>query len=314
MKYVPIRLSTVKPDVPLSFDVYVFFKEHYLQYIHKGNPIPGEKVDKMKNKNIKKLFIDHTQEDLYQAYLDNLLEEVAKNPSMATQEKVNVVNDASSTAIEKMQEDPGNAKNYKKVAKAAQSLREILTNDPQVLALLFDCRDEENPLVQHALNTSALSIKLAMKKKIKGEQLDFLSIASFLHDVGIPKLPGDYTALFMKREKELTNEEKKIYFNHPHVAAEYLKDKPYCHPEILDLVIKHEEKISGEGYPEGLQKLSPIQEILSLVNAFDKRITCQKMSIKEALNELQVDELGNYPLALIQTFKDVLKEEMLLSI
>lgn len=74
-----------------------------------------------------------------------------------------------------------------------------------------------------------------------------------------------------------------------------LADRPYVNKNILELVANHEEVLSGLG-PNKKKKLTKIEEILSLVNNYDKRIITNKTSPQQTLKDMMIDELGNYSL------------------
>jgi len=68
----------------------------------------------------------------------------------------------------------------------------------------------------------------------------------------------------------------------------------------------HEEKLSGNG-PLGFRKLGKLEEILSMADCFDKKITANKMTKNEAIKEFMLDELGNYGLELMNAFKKMVR-------
>jgi HD-GYP domain-containing protein (c-di-GMP phosphodiesterase class II) len=92
-----------------------------------------------------------------------------------------------------------------------------------------------------------------------------------------------------------------------------LQDRPYVNAQILELVINHEEVLSGTG-PNKKKKLSKLEEVLSIVNNYDKRTIVTKLSPAQTIKEMMIDELGNYNLDLINKFKEVLKSEGILDL
>lgn len=79
----------------------------------------------------------------------------------------------------------------------------------------------------------------------------------------------------------------------------------------MELVLNHEEVLSGSG-PNKKKKLSLPEEVLSLVNNYDKRVLTTKLPPAQVIKEMMIDELGNYDLELINKFKKVLQAEGLL--
>ena len=50
---------------------------------------------------------------------------------------------------------------------------------------------------------------------------------------------------------------------------------------VLSIVHTHEEKLSGMGFPRGVKKLSPAEEIVSLCSSYDRLVTCLDGDPKE---------------------------------
>ena len=311
MDYTPLRISTVKPLRSLTFDLYIYFKDQYLCYAHKGGQLSEEKFQKLKTQKIAKFYITEADEVNYQKFLDALLSETMANPNIALDEKVSMVEGAASSAVERMQKNPTESA-FRATEKAAKSLRHIISNNPDALKKIFGKKVEKNEeIIKHSLNVCALAVKLAEVKKCSEKELDDLGTAALIHDIGITTMHKDDIPLFNKPKKLLTNEDKRLYYLHCKDAANILKDKSFVTPAILELVINHEEVQTGLG-PNKKKKLSLLEEILSLVNNYDKRIITNKTTPTQTLKDMMIDELGNYELSLLNDFKKVLQKEGLL--
>ena len=87
MKYVPVRLTTLKSQIPFTFDVYVKLPHKYLLYVRKGDDIESESKKRLKKKKVKKLYIEDADEEAYQTYLDKCLESYMEDPNATTEDK-----------------------------------------------------------------------------------------------------------------------------------------------------------------------------------------------------------------------------------
>ena len=108
--------------------------------------------------------------------------------------------------------------------------------------------------------------------------------------------------LSINTAKELT-----AYKTHPGKSVEALQDKSFAEKDVLELILTHEENISGQGFPNGLTKLNPAQEVLSLCAFYDREVTCLGKDPEEVYNSLMIDQLGNYHLDLLKKFKSFIK-------
>lgn len=312
MEFTPLRITTVKPLRDLTFDLYILFKEQYLCYAKSGEQLTEEKFSKLKAQKVAKFFITENDELNYQKFLDALLDETLSNPNLDVQSKVTMAEGAAESAVERMQRDPGSESAYRATEKAAKSLRVVILNNPDALKKIFGKKAEKNDeVIKHSLNVCALSVKFAEILKCSEKELDDIGTAALIHDIGLTNLAKKDIELFHKPKKLLSHDDKRVYYMHTKDASALLKDKAYVTPAILELVINHEEVQSGLG-PNKKKKLSLSEEILSLVNNYDKRTITNKTSPAQTLKDMMIDELGNYDLKLLNEFKRVLQTEGLL--
>jgi HD-GYP domain-containing protein (c-di-GMP phosphodiesterase class II) len=312
MDFTPLRISTVKPNRNLSIDLYIFFKEQYLCYSKRGDKLSDEKYHKLKLQQIAKFFITESDEINYQKFLDELLSETINSETTTVEEKVTVVEGTCNSAVERMQKDPGSESAYRMNEPAANSLRQVVLVNPDALKKIFGKKVEKNEeIIKHSLNVCAFAVKLGEIMNLNEKELDDLGTAALIHDIGITQMNKDDIQLFYKPKKVLGHEDKRVYYLHCKDAKSLLQDKPYVNAQILELVINHEEVLSGQG-PNKKKKLTKSEEILSLVNNYDKRILTSKLTAAQAIKEMMIDELGNYELDLLNKFKQVLQKEGIL--
>lgn len=313
MDFTPLRISTVKPLKSLTFDLYICFKEQYLCYVKKGEQLSEEKYSKLKLQKVAKFFITETDEHNYQSFLDSLLSETLNDSTLQVSAKVAMVEGAASSAIERMQKDPGSQSAYRMTESAAKSLRQVIKSNPEALKTLFGKKVEKNEeLIKHSLNVCALAVKLAEMLRATEQELDDLGTAALIHDIGITKMSADDMLLFNKPKRDLTPDDKRVFYQHTKDIKPLLQGNPYVNPAILELVINHEEVLSGSG-PNKKKKLSKLEEILSMVNNYDKRMLTNNTTPIQTLKDMMIDELGNYSLDLLNDFKKVLQSEGLLA-
>lgn len=312
MDFTPLRITTIKPNRLISFDLYIFFKDQYLCYTKNGDLLTDEKYQKLKTQKIAKFFITESDEVNYQKFLDTLLEETINSANVSIEEKVTMVEGAATSAMERMTKDPKSESAYRMTESAAKSLRQVVLGNPDALKKIFGKKVEKNEdIIKHSLNVCALSVKLGEFLKFTDQELDDIGTAALIHDIGLTQMNKTDMELFYKPKKLLSHEDKRVYYLHTKDAMTILKDRPYVNPQILDLVFNHEEVLSGAG-PNKKKKLTPSEEVLSIVNNYDKRLISSKVPAAQAIKEMIIDELGNYDLELINKFKEVLKKEGLL--
>lgn len=306
--YTPVRITTIKAERQVPFPVYIFFKDQYLEYVQQGKAIEKEKYKKLRRQKITKFFILGKDEGLYQKFLDSFLEETLNSPDASLDDKAEAVTGQSETAIERLQIDPGNQTNFDMTRKAAKNLQKLIFENPESLKRIFGQDSESGPIVQHCINVAAMSVKFALKNKVTEEELDWLSTAALMHDIGVMQMEKESQDLFYKPKNDFEGHEKIKYFEHCKGVVQILAEKPYINAQVIELIENHEENLQGSG-PHKKSKLSKVQEILSMVNSYDKKIITKKIPPETAIKEMMIDELGNYNLSLLTNFKSFLKEE-----
>ncbi|MBY0414123.1 MAG: hypothetical protein K2Q18_08150, partial [Bdellovibrionales bacterium] len=189
MEFTPLRITTVKPLRELTFDLYIYFKDQYLCYSKRGEQLSDEKFQKLKAQKIAKFFITESDEINYQNFLDALLDETLSSTTIAVEEKVIMAEGAATSAIERMQKNPGSESAYKATEKAAKSMRQVILGNPDALKKIFGKKVEKNEeIIKHSLNVCALVVKLAQLKGLSEKEMDDLGTAALIHDIGITNM------------------------------------------------------------------------------------------------------------------------------
>ena len=310
LNYSPIRMRTLKANHYIPFNLYIYFKNQYVLFLNDGGLIEPDKYKKLKKQKIAKFFIKEVDEDKYQSFLDDLLEQTLNSSDASTEDKVDIVEGQATNALEKLKENPTSESSFDLTREAAQNIQRLLKEDPKALQTMYgDSSGDNEAIVKHSLNVAALSIQLAKKLKVSDENIDYLTTAALMHDVGLMQMSPEKQKLFIKNRKEFTNEERKDYYFHCTDIVDHLQDKPYINAEILELIYNHEEKINGNG-PLKKSKLTLAQQVLSLVNTYDKKIIVEGKTPQETVKAMMIDELGNYDLSHIKMLKTVITESL----
>lgn len=309
--FTPVRITTIKAEREVPFPVYIHFKEQYLEYVKPGMSIEKDKYKKLRRQKITKFYILDEHEGSYQEFLDSFLEQTLNSDSASVEEKTEAVTGQSETALDRMSEDPGNETSFDMTRKAGKNLQKLIFENPEALSRVFGQDSDTSPVIQHSINVAVLSIKFAQQKKISEEEIDYLSTAALMHDIGVMQFEKEAQELFNKPKSELAPNEKIKYYEHCKGIVQLLAERPYINEQVIALIEAHEENLQGSG-PLKKAKLTPAQEILSLVNAYDKKILTKGITPAVAIKELMIDELGNYNLELLNEFQSFLKEQKLI--
>ncbi len=117
----------------------------------------------------------------------------------------------------------------------------------------------------HSLATARLARDLALKLELSTEEVEAVSIAAILHDVGLLMLDPQMLA-----KAELNEDEQRKVRSHPEMAAVFLKDLRFPF-DVIKMIRHHHERWDGYGYPDGLRETGiPIgSRIIGLIEAYE---------------------------------------------
>lgn len=318
-EYSPIRLETLRANCPFNFDLYVRIADKYILYIRKGDGIEAERLDKLTQiqklmeKNVERIFIRDEETKIFQEYMDVSIEEIASAPNPEPDEQMQAILEIAENAIEVVFNDPTSVQAYQFAEKAAKGLRKVVATNPKALKNIFQKKGRQTDTIEnHCKNTAGLAIKLAFGLGFRGEDLDNLGSAALLHDLGMVNIAkAEQEILFKRPPSRFSPDDKRIYQTHVNHGVQMAASKPFVNEKVINLIGKHEEKNKGNGYPNKTEMLEPLEQILSIANCFDKKVTILGMNMSAAFKELQIEEMGNYELKYFQKLREILMAEEL---
>lgn len=311
--FVPIQLSTLVGDTPLSFDVYIKLPERCLLYVRSGDDIESDRLKALKKKKVRKLYIEGKDEPLYQEFLDSLL---FANDKLNDDQKAGLVAGLAESASESIHKDPKSQASYKTAEKAAHNLVGIISQNQDVLLAILkrnsgggeEVETHESLMHTHAVNVCSLAISFGEELKFSQGQLETLGVAALFHDVGFAMIKDEDRGSFFKELKDMSQEQLIHYRQHPLIAAEALQDKPFANAEVLGLIATHEERMNGSGFPKGTNNMNPVQECHALCCLYDRQVTCLGMKPESVINDLMINYIGAFNLETLKKFKAFMKK------
>jgi HD-GYP domain-containing protein (c-di-GMP phosphodiesterase class II) len=114
----------------------------------------------------------------------------------------------------------------------------------RTLGRALELRDFETK--GHTDRVMELSLELGQVLGLNQTQMQSLAWGAYLHDIGKIAVPD---SILLKNSK-LTPEEWAVIREHPERGFEILKDLNFLPSETLEIVLYHQERLNGSGYPE----------------------------------------------------------------
>ena len=313
-QYVPIKVSTLKASESFTFDLYLLINQKYILYLRLGDDIEENRLTRLRSEATDRVYVRADQMELYENFINNAIDDAVSSTTMPVEEKIEIVENAAINAIEAveaMKQEFMSETAYRMTVKAAKGLRAVVQTNPEALKKIYFQRGRNHDVIlSHCKNVCVLACRLAFLMGHKSSELDNLGAAALLHDFGLNKLTQEEQQIIFRRPPEkFTPDDKRLYELHPGDGVEMLMSRPYVNQVVLDLIMRHEEKLSGKGYPEKITNLTQLEEILSMCNTYDKKVTIFNEDPAKAFANMFREEIGNYRLELMKKFKEVLISE-----
>lgn len=163
----------------------------------------------------------------------------------------------------------------------------------------------------HSDRVARYSYLVGQRLGLLPEQLEMLSIAAKLHDIG--KI-GVREAILTKKEA-LSFEEWQEIRQHPILGEKILRPITLLSP-ALAVVLHHHERYDGSGYPYGLhgENIPLGARIVSVADAFDAMISNrpyrQSFTVAQALEEIQANAGRQFDPHVVNAFLGLEDEEL----
>lgn len=164
-------------------------------------------------------------------------------------------------------------------------------------------RERQPELGTHVDRVAELATALAVRMGIEGEELDVISRAGALHDIGKLAIPD----LVLDKPGPLDPEELAFIRDHTVVGGRILHEAPALAP-VAELVRSSHERWDGDGYPDGLQaeEIPVGSRIIFVCDAFHAMTTerpySAALSPAEAVDELRSCSGTQFDPAVVEAF------------
>jgi len=156
----------------------------------------------------------------------------------------------------------------------------------ETMVAMLDAREFETG--QHSIRVRDLTLLLAGKMGLEGEQLEEIGRGALLHDIGKIGIPD---AILLKPGK-LTEDEWDVMRKHPDIGYRFLRNSSILQT-AAGVVLSHHERWDGTGYPQHLkgEEINIGARIFAVIDAYDAmrsaRVYKKSISMEDATEEIK---------------------------
>jgi HD-GYP domain-containing protein (c-di-GMP phosphodiesterase class II) len=309
MDYVSIRVSTLRGDQKIDFNAYIKINDKMVLYLRRGDSFEGERLKRLKDKKLKKMFILNEEEGKYLGYMQKNIEMAYDDKSgKDINTRAEIIQGQQQSNTEEVFEDPGNIESYNNTKDAAGKYVQFLLSNSKAVSAVMNINNDDCNIAHHGVTVSTLSVALAQRLNVTDpKKIQLLGLGALLHDF------GHYEAgVALNRPlSTFSKEELVIYNNHPNLGVQKVQDKKHFDQMVLNIIAQHEECSDGSGYPKGLREnqMDPLIMIVASANALDRMISFEKIPRADAVKKMMIDQIGKHPLNHIQLLGEILKNK-----
>ena len=192
----------------------------------------------------------------------------------------------------------------KELKKLNEKLRRSLSDILSSLSNLIELRDKS--MHNHANNVALLSTAMAKEMGLPAAEIEMISIAAQLHDIGKIGCPD---IVLTKNVGELSPEEKSEYIKHPvrgQAAIDCIEDF-----RMSGILVRcHHEWFNGKGFPDGLkgEDIPLGARIISIADSFDRIAQGERQSVDHTLSQIKSQLTTRFDAALFPSLEYAARE------
>ena len=160
-------------------------------------------------------------------------------------------------------------------------------------------------LYRHSINVCYLAYITSEACLLDDESISHVVVGACLHDIGKILLP----IKLIKYKGKFNNEQISLIRGHPELGYRYIVERyPDIKKEILNIIIRHHNRVNGDGYPDLADEIPNLKEQIVAVCDFFEAYTAKRVyhgarsnneGITKLLNEVKH---GRFEKKLIKLF------------
>lgn len=300
-KYFKIRVSTLLPTCPTTFDVFIMINGRFVRYLRPGETLKAEKIASLDRADV--FYVAEEQRSLFKRYVFDRMNEVGIDDKL----KAQILRESSLTLAEEIFELP-------EVDVALHESKELITNfidfmegHPEGMAHLIGLSSHDFYTYNHSLDVGIYSLGLGQAIGYSREDLLELGRGALFHDIGKRNVAVEIIC----KDGPLSDAEWAQMQKHPQFGLKILTEYS-CSEAMKAMCFEHHESFLGNGYPQQLTgpEIHNMARIVAITDTYDalttKRSYNKPMSPQVALEFMSTKLANRYDADLLKAMNSVL--------
>lgn len=276
--YVPIDHRLIHVGDKIGFNIFINDYLTHMSLFLQSDTIIDEDTKRSLNE-VEKLYIERSEKDEYESFMEKKLQYTVENSSLSLEEKIDIIYSSTSELTNSLYQNPNALENVQRSKNIVEPILQSIIYDENAIKSFIKIIEYDYYTHTHSLNVSIYSLCLGTELGLEKTELNALGRSALLHDLG--KSSIDLNILNkIGRLSQFEFEEMK---KHPSYGYEIAINLGIKDRNILDGIRHHHEKLDGMGYPDGLKgdEITIFPRIIGICDIFDA-LTTQR-AYKKAL-------------------------------
>lgn len=290
-KHFRIRIHSLHPKLPTTFDTYILINGRYVLYLRAGDALDNEKIEKLSETGSDVFYVSDNDRQAYKNYVHSEVTSSILPPA----EKAQILRESSMALVEELYENPDVYQALDESKEVVKNFIDFMKNEPDGMANLIGLSSHDFYTYNHSLDVCIYGLGLGQAAGYKDDkELMELGRGALFHDIGKRHVSADIIC----KKGGLNEVEWAQMKNHPLFGLQILNDYPEATESMKACVFEHHENHTGNGYPQQLigDEIHPMARIVALTDTYDalttKRSYNEPMSPTDALT-LMKEKLAN---------------------
>lgn len=263
------------------------FTDDFLTILPKGAVLKPEYINKLKELDIKEVFIKENEPKAEEIAI--LKAEVESN----VKEKVKDILERHTY------------QHNEELVALCETADNIIVNiiqEEEVAEQVFDIKERNADIYEHSLSICTMAVLAALKLELSQDVIHQIGVGCLLHDIGLRYLTIDFENQDVSNLSEADFVE---YKKHPVYGYSALKNEYWISDLSKNIILYHHERLDGSGYPLHATTLNDAIEIVNVCDTFDEMICgigCKKVKVYEAIEYLKAYRNIKFSSKIVDTF------------
>jgi HD-GYP domain-containing protein (c-di-GMP phosphodiesterase class II) len=178
-------------------------------------------------------------------------------------------------------------KGLEKIAEEAKNIITDILAEDAVAEKVYDVKERGADIYDHSIQVCTIATLIAIKMGMSEDEINDISIASLLHDLGLRYLVIKYENQDMHL---LPAKDQEEYFKHTVYGYTAIKNAKWLTENAKEIVLHHHERMDGSGFPLKTKNVSKATQILGVCDEFDELICGigkARVRVNEAINTIR---------------------------